>query len=150
MAKRGRPLDPNGWVIHRDTLCERLTQGETLRAICRDLKINPSTISQAALRDTPTGFNAQYAQARANQAHAFADDIVEEAYQTPQMHETAFGPKVDSGWVQLLRVRIDAKKWLMSKINPQAYGDKLDVTSDGKSLAPIALLPPELLLPHDK
>jgi hypothetical protein len=32
------------------------------------------------------------------------------------------------------RVRIDARRWLMSKLNAPRYGDKLDVTSGGEKL----------------
>ncbi|MDQ3023905.1 MAG: hypothetical protein M3R04_05925 [bacterium] len=33
------------------------------------------------------------------------------------------------------RIRIDTRKWLLSKLIPRTYGDKLDVTSDGQALA---------------
>ena len=32
------------------------------------------------------------------------------------------------------RVRIDARKWLMGKLKPKKYGDKLDIVSDGEKL----------------
>jgi transposase-like protein len=32
------------------------------------------------------------------------------------------------------RVAIDGRKWLAGKRNPKVYGDKLDMTSDGKEL----------------
>lgn len=38
----------------------------------------------------------------------------------------------------MARVEIDARKWFASKFLPKRYGDKLDVTSDGKAMpAPI-------------
>lgn len=30
------------------------------------------------------------------------------------------------------RLRVDTRKWLLSKLNPKKYGDKLDLTSDGE------------------
>ena len=33
------------------------------------------------------------------------------------------------------RIRIDTRKWLLSKLLPKTYGDKLDVTSGGEALA---------------
>lgn len=33
------------------------------------------------------------------------------------------------------RVRIDTMRWLLSKLIPKTYGDKLDVTSGGEALA---------------
>lgn len=42
--------------------------------------------------------------------------------------------KIDTGWVQLQRLKIDAKKWELGKLKPKKYGDKLDVTSDGEKI----------------
>jgi len=41
-------------------------------------------------------------------------------------------PQMASAHVSLCRVRIDALKWILSKLAPKKYGDKLDVTSDNK------------------
>jgi len=32
------------------------------------------------------------------------------------------------------RLKVDARKWVVARMNPKKYGDKLDVTSDGKEL----------------
>lgn len=32
------------------------------------------------------------------------------------------------------RLKVDARKWVVSRMNPKKYGDKLDVTSDNKPL----------------
>lgn len=32
------------------------------------------------------------------------------------------------------RLKIDSRKWVVSRMNPKKYGDKLDVTSDNKQL----------------
>lgn len=41
---------------------------------------------------------------------------------------------LNSEHVQRSRLRIDARKWMLSKMNPKKYGDKLDVTTGNKSL----------------
>lgn len=33
------------------------------------------------------------------------------------------------------RIQVDTLKWILSKLIPKTYGDKLDVTSDGAALA---------------
>jgi len=55
-------------------------------------------------------------------------DYMEEPQRDP---ETG---KIDTGWVQLQRLKIDAKKWELGKLKPKKYGDKLDVTSDGEKI----------------
>lgn len=48
--------------------------------------------------------------------------------------------KEDKGWVangehiQRSRLRVDTRKWFLSKVLPKLYGDKLDITSDHKPL----------------
>ncbi len=32
------------------------------------------------------------------------------------------------------RLRVDTRKWIMSKMKPKKYGDKLDMTTNGKDL----------------
>jgi outer membrane lipoprotein-sorting protein len=47
-------------------------------------------------------------------------------------------PKAAGAAVQAQRLRVDTRKWLMAKMKPKVYGEKLDLTSDGKVLpAPI-------------
>lgn len=43
-------------------------------------------------------------------------------------------PKIANALANIHRLKIDTKKWLMSKRFPKKYGDKMDVTSDGEKL----------------
>ena len=36
--------------------------------------------------------------------------------------------------IQRDRLRVDARKWALSKMNPKKYGDKVDVTSGGEKI----------------
>ena len=65
-----------------------------------------------------------YARARVDQAHAIAEDAMVVA-------DTA-----NADNAQAVRVRVDTRKWLASKIAPRHYGDRMDVTSGDKPLAP--------------
>ena len=40
--------------------------------------------------------------------------------------------KIDTGWVQLQRLKIDAKKWELSKLKPKKYGDKIQTEHSGE------------------
>ena len=40
--------------------------------------------------------------------------------------------RIDSAWVQLQRLKIDAKKWELSKLNPKKYGDKIQQEHSGE------------------
>ena len=59
---------------------------------------------------------------------ALAQDQVEALEKTIEDMRTG---TIDSS---MARVEIDARKWFASKFLPKRYGDKLDLTSDGKQL----------------
>ncbi len=63
------------------------------------------------------GFGSRYARAREAQMEEWSDEIV----------EISNNGKLDP---QDRRVRIDTKKWLMSKLAPKRYGDKLTLAGD--------------------
>jgi hypothetical protein len=70
-------------------------------------------------------FAQQYAQARQAGADALADEII----------DIADNRELDP---QDRRVRIDARKWIASKLKPKAYGEKTELTHDvGEGLASI-------------
>ena len=37
--------------------------------------------------------------------------------------------------IQRSRLRVETRKWLMAKMKPKVYGEKLDVTSDGEKVS---------------
>jgi hypothetical protein len=67
----------------------------------------------------------RYIQAVEDRADRLAEELIQLA-DTP-MPAGLDGPS-SSAWVQLLRVRIDVRKWAASKLKPKAYGERLDVS----------------------
>lgn len=43
--------------------------------------------------------------------------------------------QIDHAVIQRDRLRVDARKWMLSKLQPKKYGDKIDVTSDGEKIS---------------
>ncbi|WP_296683262.1 hypothetical protein [Flavobacterium sp.] len=43
------------------------------------------------------------------------------------------------------RLQIDTRKWMLGKMNPKKYGDKLDVTSDGDKLQVVPIVGMKIL-----
>jgi len=39
--------------------------------------------------------------------------------------------------IQRDRLRVDARKWIASKLNPKKYGDKIDMTTNGKEITSV-------------
>lgn len=111
--KHGRPTKFTQELA--DMICERIANGETLRAICRDLGFSHSTVIEWTMNNK--SFSDQYAQARLKQADAYADMILDEAFNS---HDAQIG-----------RLRVDALKWVASKLAPKRYGDKVEVEQTG-------------------
>lgn len=129
MTKRGRPTIYTPEIA--DEICKRLSFGESLRAICRDEGMpNEATVRMWAL-DDKEGFYTQYARARELQAMRWAEEVLEISDEPPPI--TGEG-KIDGAGVQHQRLRVDSRKWLLSKVLPKVYGDKIDVTSNGKGV----------------
>lgn len=123
-------------------ICRRLSLGETLRAICReDAFPNITTVMDWNLHDKE-GFSKQYARARAAQAEHLFDELLEIADDGTNdwVEKKGDTPGYDFNGehYQRSRLRVDTRKWYLSKVLPKKYGDKLDLTTAGKELpAPI-------------
>lgn len=115
-------------------ICERLSKGETLRAICRDEHMPPpSTVRLWALDDQGPGFAAQYAQARDLGLDAMADELLDISDDASgDEADTPDGSRrMDSEFAARSKLRVDTRKWFLSKLAPKRYGDRLDVAVSG-------------------
>ena len=122
-----------------ELICDRLAEGESLRAICRDEAMPSTTTVKRWLRKDEE-FRAQYVRAREDQAEHYLDEIIEIADDDSQ--DTSYGdsgPKANTEWISRSKLRVDTRKWAMSKLAPKKYGDKMALTDgEGKPLpAPI-------------
>lgn len=117
-----------------DAICERIADGESLRAICRDEGM-PSKATVFRWLAANEAFQDQYARAREAQADSLFDDVLEIADDSRNdwMERNGEG---DPGWalngdhIQRTRVRIDARKWMAGKLRPKVYGEKLDLSGN--------------------
>lgn len=87
-------------------------------------------------------FATQYAHAREAQAEHFADEILEIAddgtndwMTRKQGDETV--TVADHEHISRSKLRVDARKWLMAKMAPKKYGDKLTQEVSGLDGAPL-------------
>lgn len=136
--KRGRPSKYTETLA--DRICEHLSTGETLRQVCRRAGM-PDISTVLAWEKTKEDFSQQYARARESGYRAMAEEILEIADDGTNDYverERADGTKhvvFDGEHVQRSKLRVDTRKWLLSKALPKLYGDKLEVGGkDGQPL----------------
>lgn len=128
-----RPGRPKVWtraakdkVIPRLLAC--LETGETLQAVCKRSGMpTPQTVRHWVIEDDPAGFAARYARAREIGYEARADELLDIS---AALTDPANGP-LTSERVQAARLHSDSVKWLLSKMLPKIYGDKIQHTGDG-------------------
>ena len=111
-------------------ICERLSNGEPLRAICRDEHM-PSWRAVYQWMDADEGFAARIAHARDIGADAIAEETIAILDAPPERCETQFGDKVDAGYVQWQKNRAEQRLKLLAKWSPKKYGDKQTVAHEG-------------------
>jgi hypothetical protein len=120
----GRPSTFTDQIF--DTICERLENGEVLKAICKDDEMpDRSTVLRWIAADD--GKRRRYDLARQACVEFWSDEIIQIA--TDGSRDTMVDEKgrarCDHEWVARSRLRIDTIKFLMTKINPLKWGDKL-------------------------
>jgi hypothetical protein len=82
--------------------------------------------------DANENFSQQYAQARARGYQLLADEIIEISDDSSRdIVETEEGPVTNAEVVARSRLRVDTRKWMLSKMLPKVYGDKLALEHSG-------------------
>ena len=132
--KNGRPSKYTDKLA--DKICQMIAQGQSVRSIC----VKKDMISMQTffrwLRENDK-FREQYARACEERSYMHAEDIIEIADNATNDYMEKLegnGYIFNSENVQRSRLRIDTRKWLMSKLNPKVYGDKLDMTTNGNDI----------------
>lgn len=115
-----------------DAICEEIVKGKSLRAICAADDMPAVSTIFKWMNDFPS-FSEQYARAKDEQAELLADEIISIA-----------DTEADS---QKARVRIDARKWVASKLKPKKYGDKTQLEHSGPDGGAIPITRVELVAP---
>jgi nitrogen fixation-related uncharacterized protein len=114
-------------------ICTRISCGESLRQICMEDKMPVhSTVYLWLLQNKQ--FSDNYAKAREEQADTLADEIQAIADEPPaEIVDDKGVSRTDSGWVTWQKNRIDARKWVASKLKPKKYGDRQILAGDADS-----------------
>lgn len=97
----------------------RLAEGQSLRRICLDPKMPALRTVLKWASDITHPIVHHYAWGRMMQAETMADEIVEIADESTNKDNAAAN-----------RVRVDARKWVASKLKPEKYGEKISAFLD--------------------
>ena len=113
-------------------ICDRMSEGESLRQICRDPDM-PYRYTVKAWRRASPDFETRYARAREELYEHWANEITEisdDGSNDWMEIETKSGRMVnviDHDHIARSRLRVESRKWLLSKLVPHQYGDRVTV-----------------------
>ncbi len=122
----------------RDEICRRISIGESLISICKSEGMPDKSAVLGWLFKEPD-FVAQYARAREAQAEHYLDEIIEisdDSVLDTEMGEDGI-ERTNHEVVARARLRVDTRKWAMSKLAPKKYGDRIEnrlADADGNAL----------------
>ncbi len=102
-----------------DLICCQLAQGISLNKICKQPDM-PSIVAVYKWLDQYPDFVKKYTRAKDESADTLADQILDISDDADLDHNDK-------------RIRIDARKWIASKLKPKKYGDKLELGGDDGS-----------------
>lgn len=115
-----------------DRICEKLSEGISLRTVCLDEEM-PSAATVFTWLRTKQEFLEQYTRAKEASSDAMAEEILDLSDGAIAVIKSG-AEKKSSALAQAVRLQVDTRKWIMSKMKPKKYGDKLDLTSAGEAL----------------
>jgi hypothetical protein len=121
---RGRPTVYTDAIA--DEICQRLADGESLRSICKVQGMPKIATVLGWSLDPGHPFSEQYRRARDIGWRLLAEEILEIS---------------DNGGIDAnnRRLRVDSRKWLLSKMLPKLYGDKITSEVVGQDGGPVSI-----------
>lgn len=111
---------------------EQITNGKSLRSILDNADRNTLPSNRIFLEwlDNDEKLSKQYARACAERADYIFEDIINIADNVGQDIIEVDGKElVNNAVINRDRLRVEARKWAVSKMNPKKYGDKLEIDS---------------------
>jgi hypothetical protein len=122
--------DPAGM----NAFCSHVIEGGSIASFCREKGINYTSLRGWLAADEAR--SAMYARAREDRSDTYAEEMVGISDEADV--KITNGPDgeqriaLDAAAVARNRLRVDARKWVASKLKPRVYGDKLELGGEVK------------------
>lgn len=129
---RGRPTIYTEEIARE--ICERLARGESLHRMCKDLHLPSDDCVRKWAAEDYQGFYSRYAYHRQLGLDKMADELLDIADDGTNdfMADKNGGRIPNNEHINRSRLRVDTRKWYLSKLAPKRYGEKVDVNVGGQ------------------
>jgi hypothetical protein len=123
-------------------ICERMSEGKSLRAVCRSDDMPAASTVHRWLTERPE-FQEQYGSACEARTEALFEEcleIADDSEKDVRVEEGEDGPRMVVDWevINRAKLRVDTRKWMVGKLAPKKYGERLQVED---TRPPSSLLP---------
>jgi hypothetical protein len=131
---------PTEWIGEKkqkaiEDILTQLSIGKSIRQILDNNDELPSRKTFYEWLASDTQLSNHYANMCEVRADIIFDEMIDIADETSNDTViTEIGEKPNTEWISRSRLRIDTRKWILSKMNPKKYGDKTDITTNGKEI----------------
>lgn len=126
MAALGRPSDYTPELAA--DICAKLASGSSLRAICA-LEAMPCMSSVFLWLTKHKDFSENYRDAQRERASAMFEELI----------EIGDDVEADAAAVSKAKLRVDTRKWALSRMDPKRYGDKVTQEVVGADGGPVQI-----------
>lgn len=124
-------------------ILSRMAGGESVKSICDDHHIPARSTVMLWVAENREGFSDRYAKACQARAHYWADELLDIAddgsndwMERCDPDGNVIGYSVNGEAVSRSKLRVDSRKWLLSKMLPK-FADKQEISHTGKGGGPI-------------
>lgn len=124
MGKRTKPGSEDRAQVSQAVL-DGMRSGLSAFKACQVAGVHQSTFNDWLNDDAKLA--AEYARAREDLIERMAQEVLE--LSDSEVPETGDGKK-DWQAIQKHKLQVDTRKWLLSKLAPKKYGDKIEVSGD--------------------
>jgi hypothetical protein len=136
----GRPSKYSPELV--EDICAKLSKGIPLAQICREEGM-PGVQTVRDWMNADEAISVAIARAREDGEDAIAAQVLEIIDTPPERVQTQHGSSViDGGDVANRKLRAEYRLKLLAKWNPKRWGDRVDVTSNGKGIPPCTIVVP--------
>jgi len=112
---------PSGYLVEvADDICSLLAKGESLNSICKKEGFPSRNTVYRWLRENAE-FRDNYARASDDRAESIFEEIL----------DIADGAEEETASIAKARLQIDARKWILSRMNPKKFSDKQSIEHTG-------------------
>lgn len=133
----GRPTKYDADVAEH--ICQEIAKGRSLKSVCREEGVPGHSTVLNWVSDDRDGFSDRYAHACQIRLHVLSEELLEisddgrnDTYVDEEGRE-----HTDYDVIQRSKLRVDTRKWLLSKLKPEKYGKRQRVEHSGPEGGPI-------------